>query len=187
MNNAKEILLDSPIIAAVKDDVILEKALSSECRVIFLLYGSILTLNQQVQKIRQHGKLAIVHIDLIEGVSNRDVAVDVVARFAAPDGIISTKTSHIRRAQQLGLVSIQRAFLLDSMSIVSLLAQMESNKPDFIEVLPGILPSIITEITNKVSVPLIAGGLIRNKQDVIQALHAGAMAVSTTSQTVWDM
>lgn len=187
MNNAKEILMDSPIVVAVKDDVILEKALASECHVIFLLYGSILTLSQQVQKIHQRNKIAIVHIDLVEGVSNRDVAVDVVVKFAGPDGIISTKTSHIRRAQQLGLVAIQRAFLLDSMSIASLLAQMESNKPDFIEVLPGILPSIIGEITNKISVPLIAGGLIRNKQDVIQALHAGAVAVSTTSQSVWDM
>ena len=55
------------------------------------------------------------------------------------------------------------------------------------EILPGIIPTIIREITEKTDIPLIAGGLIRSKQDVIQALQAGAIAVSTSCQEVWKM
>ena len=35
--------------------------------------------------------------------------------------------------------------------------------------------------------PVIAGGLISDKEDVIEALDAGAISVSTTNQDVWFM
>ena len=36
-------------------------------------------------------------------------------------------------------------------------------------------------------VPIIAGGLISEKEDVINALDAGAIAISSTNQQVWNM
>lgn len=187
LKNVKELLADAPVIAAVKDDSDLERALESECRVVFLLYGNILNIKDLVERVHQHDKLCIVHIDLIEGLSNRDIAVDGLVKLSCPDGIISTRSSLIRRAQQLGLLSIQRAFLLDSMSMRSLLSQVEATRPDFIEILPGVIHSAIAEVVLKSNIPVIAGGLIRNKQDVIQALRAGVIAVSTSSQEVWEM
>ena len=187
MRSAKELLADSPVIAAVKDDEGLQRAIESDCQVIFLLYGNIITIGGLVQKIHEAGKVGIVHADLVEGLSNRDIAIDGLVQLSHPDGIISTRSGLIRRAQALDLLTIQRGFLIDSMSMRSLLAQAETNRPDFIEILPGIIPSIIQEIVEKTSVPVIAGGLIRNKQDVLQALRAGVTAVSTTAPDVWDM
>lgn len=183
----QDLLSDSPVIAAVKDDADLHKALESDCRVIFLLYGTLVTVEALVRRIHDHGKLCFVHIDLIEGLSGREVAVDGIAKLCDPDGIISTKAPLIRRAQQLGLPAIQRVFLLDSMSLQNLLAMLETNHPDFIEVLPGLMPTVIREITAKTTIPLIAGGLIRSKSEVIQALQAGVVAVSTSCQAVWRM
>ena len=41
---------------------------------------------------------------------------------------------------------------------------------------------------NKVSrVPIIAGGLIADKEDVMNALDAGALAISTTNEMVWGL
>ena len=37
-------LMDAPVIAAVKDDAGLRRALESDCQVIFLLYGTILMI-----------------------------------------------------------------------------------------------------------------------------------------------
>lgn len=187
VRSAKELLADSPVIAAVKDDTGLEKALASDCRVIFLLYGTIMNIGDLVKRVQAQDKICIVHADLIDGLSNRDIAVDGLVKLSNPDGIISTRATHIRRAQALGLLAIQRAFLIDSMSMRSLLAQVDSNRPDFIEILPGIIPNVIQEIVRKTSVPVIAGGLIRSKQDVMQALNAGVIAVSTTAQEVWEM
>ena len=182
-----DLLLDSPVIAAVKDDAGLESALNSDCQVIFLLFGTLLNIGELVQKVHSRGKLCFIHIDLVEGLSNRDIAVDCIAKIACPDGIISTRAPFIRRAQQLGLATVQRMFLLDSISLKNIVTQMGTQRPDFIEVLPGVIPAIIREITEKTSTPLIAGGLIRSKQDVFQALQAGAVAVSTSCQAVWNM
>lgn len=187
MKAIREILMDAPIIAAVKDQAGLQKALDSDCRVIFLLFGTILNIGDLVKQAHDYGKLCAVHIDLVEGLSNRDIAVDGLVKLCHPDGIISTRTPQIRRAQQLGVLAIQRTFMLDSISLQNLLAQIDSIRPDFIEILPGIIPSVIREITEKTSIPLIAGGLIRSKQDVIQALQAGVIAVSTSCLDVWEM
>ena len=187
MQLTNELLMDSPVIAAVKEDAGLRQALTSDCQVIFLLYGTILNIRGLVEQIHNAGKICFVHIDLIEGLSNREIAVDGLVMLCRPDGIISTKAPLIRRAQQLGLLAIQRVFLLDSMSLQNLLTQMDTNQPDFIEVLPGVIPGVIGEITAKITTPLIAGGLIRSKQDVIQALQVGVIAVSTSCRAVWKM
>ena len=187
MKALSELLLDSPIIAAVKDDAGLVKALDSDCRVIFLLYGTILSVEKLVQQVHDRDKLCFVHIDLIEGLSNRDIAVDGLNKLSRPDGIISTRAPMIRRAQQLGLVAIQRVFILDSLSLKGLLSQIDSCHPDFIEVLPGVIPAVIKEITETIKTPLIAGGLIRSKQEVIQAFQSGVVGVSTSCQAVWQM
>ena len=58
-------------------------------------------------------------------------------------------------------------------------------KPDCIEILPGIMPKIIARIVRAQRIPVIAGGMIDDKEDVMQALKAGAMAISTTKQELW--
>lgn len=187
MRCVKELLADSPVIAAVNNEQGLLRALECDCQVIFLLFGSIVNVESLVKQVQDCGKICIVHIDLIEGLSNREVAVDGLLKLSHPDGIISTRAGLIRRAQSLGVLAIQRAFIIDSMSLKSLMSQVETNQPDFVELLPGIIPNIICELTEKINVPIIAGGLIRSKQDVLQALKAGVIAVSTTSEDVWKM
>lgn len=187
MVSKHELFQDAPIVAAVKDDIELKQALESDCQVVFLLYGTILNISNLVQQIHAKEKVCFIHVDLIEGLSNREIAVDVLVRFGKPDGIISTKVSLLRRAQQLGLLTVQRFFLLDSMSLQNILSTMGAFHPDFIEVLPGVIPAVIQEITERTTTPIIAGGLIRSKQDVIHALQAGAIAVSTSYRAVWKM
>jgi glycerol-3-phosphate responsive antiterminator len=187
MKITKELLLDSPIIAAVKEDAELIRALESDCQVVFLLYGNIVNIDALVQRVRDKGKICIVHIDLVDGLSGREIAVDGLVKLCRPDGIISTKPFMIRRARQLGLLTIQRVFLLDSISLKNILSQMDLQNPDFIEVLPGVIPSALKEITAAAEIPVIAGGMIRTKQEVIQALAAGAAAVSTSCQSVWKL
>lgn len=183
----KELLMDAPIIAAVKDDAGLLRALESDCQVVFLLYGTVVTVDALVQRVHQKNKACIVHIDLVEGLSGREVAVDGLVKLCRPDGIISTKAYMIRRAQQLGLLAIQRFFLLDSLSLENLLSQLDMLSADFIEILPGVIPEVLAEITAATQIPVIAGGLIRSKQDVIHALRSGAVAVSTSCMAVWQM
>ena len=129
----------------------------------------------------------MVHIDLVDGLSSREIAVDSLNALCRPDGIISTHPTLIRRARHRGLLTVQRAFILDSLSLTSLSGQLEQGKPDFVEILPGIMPRVIAEISARTQVPVIAGGLLRDKADVMAAMRAGAAAVSTSAPSLWDI
>ena len=187
MHQIKEQLMENPVIAAVKEEQALAAALRSDCEVVFLLSSTILNVTQQVQRVKDAGKTVLVHMDLVEGLSNREIAVDALVQLCHPHGIISTRPTQVRRARHLGLTTVQRAIILDSMSITSLHGQVSVGKPDFIEILPGIMPRVITEITRQAQIPVIAGGLIKYKEEVLDAIKAGAVAVSTTCQAVWEM
>ena len=65
--------------------------------------------------------------------------------------------------------------------------QKKQIKADFIEILPGVMPKIIQKINKLSSQSVIAGGLISDREDVIDALNAGAISVSTTNQDIWFM
>ena len=73
------------------------------------------------------------------------------------------------------------------MKITDLLKKESSGKPDFLEVMPGAMPKVLRKIKSISRIPLIAGGLIADKEDVMGALLAGASAVSTSRQDVWEM
>ena len=56
-----------------------------------------------------------------------------------------------------------------------------------VEILPGIMPKVISRIAAATRIPLICGGLIMDKGDIMEALSAGALAVSSTSESVWQL
>ena len=51
-------------------------------------------------------------------------------------------------------------------------SQLRNFRPDFLEVMPGLLTGIIDELHVVSEVPLVAGGLIRTKKEILEALRA---------------
>ena len=102
MHPLAETLLNEPVIAAVKTDEALTAALASPCSTVFLLASTLLTVDGLVRRIHEAGKLAVVHIDLVDGLSSREIAVDSLNALCHPDGIISTRPTLIRRARHRG-------------------------------------------------------------------------------------
>ena len=100
MHPLAETLLDEPVIAAVKTDEALTAALASPCSAVFLLASTLLTVDGLVHRIHDAGKLAVVHIDLVDGLSSREIAVDSLNALCHPDGIISTRPTLIRLSLQ---------------------------------------------------------------------------------------
>lgn len=181
-----DFLNDFPVVAAAKDDFGLEKAIKSQSTVIFLLYGDICNIVSLVKKIKASKKLAIIHIDLIDGLTNKDISVKYIKQNTGADGIISTRPSIIKTAKELGFITVQRIFLLDSRAFKNAVKSVSQINADFIEILPGCMPKIIKKITSIVNTPVIAGGMIYDKEDIILALSNGAVAVSTTNPDLWE-
>jgi glycerol uptake operon antiterminator len=56
-----------------------------------------------------------------------------------------------------------------------------------VEIMPGIIPQVIRDFTKNVTTPVIAGGMIATKEDVMAALRAGAICASTGKSPLWDL
>ena len=183
-----DMLESNPVIAAVKDTEGLEKCCQLEdIKVVFILFGDILNIPDIIGKIKEAGKMAVVHVDLINGLGSREIAVDYIKNSTQADGIISTKPLMIKRGKELGMFTVMRYFLIDSMALENIRSTQNGVRPDVIEVLPGLMPDIIRKVCQSSRTPIIAGGLITDKKSVMAALSAGAVCVSSTNQAVWTM
>ncbi len=181
-----EALQRNPIIAAVRDDGGLEACLQEDVQVVFVLYGDLCSISGIIGRIKDAGKLAIVHADLISGLSVKEISVDFLHRNTQADGIISTRANLIQRAKELQMMTILRVFLIDSMAYETALGA-KNLRPDAIDILPGLMPSMIRKLHQATGLPVLTGGLITHKQEVLQALDAGALAISSTAPAVWQM
>ena len=178
----KDLLEVNPIIGAIKNDECIQKVIYSDCEVVFLLNGDIMTLKEKVDLLHKHNKKVFVHIDMITGISS----IDYLKKESNIDGIITTKTNIVKRAVELKLNVIQRFFFIDSMSLENAIESLRKVKPQAIEIMPGILPKVIKRINEEFSnLPIICGGLIDEKDEIIKVLSSGAMAVSTSKFEIW--
>lgn len=179
------LLLNQSILPAVHKIKDIEAVVKSDISYVVLLGGHIGQLQSTVNFARQHGKKVFLHADLIDGLKNDEYAADFLCQTIAPTGIISTRANVVMRTKQRGLIAIQRVFLLDSDALNRSYKLIEKTQPDFIEVLPGIMPEIITEVKEQTGIPVIAGGLIRSMDDVKKALQSGATAITTSRKDLW--
>ena len=119
------------------------------------------------------------------GLSSKEVAVDFLQKYTNADGIITTKPTLIKRAKELGLFTILRLFLIDSMAYENIDRQVKSSRPDLIEILPALMPKVIAKVCQSTSTPVIAGGLVSEKEDILALLDAGATSISSTNEKIW--
>jgi glycerol uptake operon antiterminator len=180
-------IVQSQVIASIKEDGDLEKAVQSNVNIVFILTGSLITMNDYVKKLKKAGKTTFIHIDFIDGLSNTKSAIKYIAEIWKPSGIITTKSNLIKYAKEEGLMTIQRLFLIDRNALAKGIDIAHNCKPDAIEVLPGLMPSIIDQLTTMTSLPIIAGGLISNKEDILNGLRAGALAISSGDPKLWNL
>jgi len=180
------LLEKNPLIAAVRTKKELKEAVLSPCSVVFILSCNILTIEENIAFVKEHGKAVFIHIDLAEGIGKDNFGVGYIAKCKA-DGIISTRSNIIRMAKEVNLKTVQRFFIVDSHSIDTALNAINISGADMAEIMPGIMPSVLKAIKDKIKIPLIAGGLVMTKQHIINALEAGAYAISTSRKELWYM
>lgn len=186
MNNSlAEKMRKNPIIAGVKDINKFDDALNSDCDIIFLLCGSIFNIKDFVSKAKEKNKMIFIHVDLLDGFSKDAVALKYIYDEIKPDGIISTKNSQLKASKSLGFLTVQRIFIIDSLSISTAIKASQMINPDAIEIMPGIMPKITKKMSEELDVPVIVGGLISEKEEVENALRSGALGVSTTAKEIW--
>ena len=174
-----------PVIAAVRNREANIRAIESPVAAVFLLGSSILELPDMVNEARSAGKRVFIHMDLAEGLGRDDAAVRWCVEKLGVDGVISTKSGLLKTAAELGAITIQRLFLMDSPSFEHGKRLLRNTPPDMAEVLPGIAPKAIRQLCEALDKPVIAGGLVTEPKEIALALQAGALAVSAGDPALW--
>ena len=176
----------NPVVPALKDPTRLAECLHAGSGVVFVLCGDILNIGELIDRLHRGGKKAVIHADLVTGLAPKEIAADFLHRCGA-DGIISTRPALIRRGRELDLLTILRVFALDSKAISNLRGEVDSCAPDMLEILPGMLPRTLSRLSRELKIPLIAGGLLEEKADILSALSAGALCVSASDERLWEL
>ena len=173
------------VAASVRTDEDFKEALQSDVEVIFMQNSDILNVKEQITQAHSSGKKVLIHMDFAEGIGKDRAGLNFIKLMGA-DGILTTKTGMIRSAKDIGLITVQRFFIVDSHSVDTAVESIKIARPDVIEIMPGVLEKKIREFAEKVDTPILAGGLIEFKEEVDSALEAGAKAVSTASKNLWN-
>ncbi|MFB3817454.1 MAG: glycerol-3-phosphate responsive antiterminator [Candidatus Methylomirabilales bacterium] len=181
-----ELLKRHPVIAGLRRSAEVDEALRAGARVLFILGEDIFALRDSVGRAHAAGSLLFAHVDLIKGIGRDEVGIRFLARDLEVDGVLTTRGNLIGPAKREGLIAIQRLFVLDSESLEAGLPAVERAGPDAVEVLPGVILPLIADRLRRAGLPpLIAGGLIRSRAQVEEALKAGALAISTSQPDLW--
>lgn len=172
----------NPIIAAIRDDG-WDAALHSPAQVLFYLSADLMTVRQRIDQAHRAGKILLIHMDLADGIGKDRSGIRYLAQHGV-DGIISTKAQLIRTARDMGLLTVQRFFALDSKGMESIDEILRTSTPHLIEIMPGVIGKAIRRFSG-CGIPVIAGGLVETKAEVTEALSCGATAVSTGREALW--
>ncbi|GAI97972.1 unnamed protein product, partial [marine sediment metagenome] len=150
------------------------------------LYGDIFNLPQIMEECKKYNKLVFLHMDLIKGIGRDREGLIYLAKKELCNGIVTTKNNLIDTAKKQGLIAIQRLFLLDSAALKTGEQILKHNQPDAVEILPGIAaPYFIEHIYKKLLCPVIAGGLISDKNEIEKLFQKGVLAISTSRKELW--
>lgn len=175
---------EEPVVPAVRGpDSALEAALAGEHPAIFVLGGDIFKVLGRVRAERRRPRI-YVNVDLVGGVASDASGLRFLSRHV--EGIISTHRHIIELAKGCGLVTIQRLFAIDSGAVERGLKLIRRAEPEFVEILPALAyVEVAARYAEILELPVLAGGLLKSRQDISTILEAGAVGVSTSHQGLW--
>ncbi len=183
-------LADYPIIATVyttpgaRSDSI-KVALDSAVNILTFVRGSVFGMEAEVEDIHKSGKLLFVHMDLVKGVARDEYGIRYIAKKLGAHGIISTHGHVLKLAREEGLLTIQRTILVDTVAFVNNVEIIKSYRPDMVEVMPGRIPEYIEKLCAQIKIPVITAGMVHTREQVVAALKAGALGVTTSERALW--
>lgn len=177
----------NPIIASIRDLSKIDIALNSPCENIFLLSGNIFNLKEISHRVNNHKKGLYIYVDDIDGFSKDTWGLEYIVKNIELDGIISSKSNIINLSKSMGVFTIHRINILNTYSLNNCFKAIRDNRPHAIEILPGIMPTVIEEIVKTTKIPLISSGLIKDKETILNCLNAGAIAVSSSDSKTWNI
>jgi glycerol uptake operon antiterminator len=178
-------LEQNPVVPAVRGpDSDLDAALAGEHPAIFVLGGDVFKVFGRVGSRGRRPQI-YVNVDLVGGIASDASGLRFLSRYV--EGVISTHRHVIELAKTSGLITIQRLFAIDSGAVERGLKLIRRAQPRFVEILPALAyREIARQYSEVLDLPVLAGGLLKSREDISTILEARAVGVSTSDQGLWN-
>jgi glycerol uptake operon antiterminator len=180
------VLNRSRIIPAIRGPEYINAAIASPSAIVWLLYGTPLTLPEIVRQVRSAGKLPIANLDLLTGFAHD---ADGIALLAAEGvaGVVSTRQSVLRAARAQGIIAVQRTFVVDSIAVGNITRALQHFLPDAVELLPAAAAPLCVSALHAAqpTLPVIATGLVTSMRQVDDLIRCGVSSVATSDISLW--
>lgn len=179
-------LARNPVIAAVFGVENVTGFLASECRVCLLANVALHELEGLIAILLAAGKFTFVNVDNCSGLGSDRGAIEYLKKIGT-QGVVSTKTALIQRANAMGMVTIHKVFVTDRSNLPRSALAVEQSKPALVQIMPWPVVAVLEPGEIRALSPYIAAGFIKTAADVAAALREGATGVSTSSPELWDL
>lgn len=148
---------------------------------------NIMNIKRIVSMVHESKKLAFIDLDLMAGLNADNHAVNYLVHEVKADCIISRNRTVVHTAQKQNVWGCLKAFLQDSMSVETALANIEGCKPCSLDLIPGVaVPFAIHQIRKVTNAKIgISGFFDDSPENVERILASGVDAVHTRNRALW--
>lgn len=175
-----------PVIATLYGAELIDDFIASEAEISIVANFELRRLQSVIKSLTDAKKYPIVNIDSCDGLSQDKGGVDYLAEIGAK-GLVSTRVATVQRAKKAGLVSIQKVFVTDRSTFPRSVAALEQSEPNLVQLMPApMLPHIPAQY-RKAMPPIVASGFVCGREDAVNAIAHGAIAVSTSDKKLWKL
>ncbi len=181
-----EALTRNPVIASVFGPQAVGHFLGSGCKVCILANVGLHELHGLLAALSGAGKFTFVNVDACSGLGQDRGAVEYLKSIGV-QGVVSTKTALIQRANSTGMATIHKVFVTDRSNLPRSASAVDQSKPDLVQIMPSPVISHLEPGELRSLSPFIASGFIKSAPDVASLLSAGAIGVSSSSPELWDL
>lgn len=184
--NLSEALHRNPVVASLYGTASLGAFLSCNSPVAIVANVGLQDLEELLGALRAAGKFAFTNIDSCDGLAQDKAAVEYLRKIGSP-GLVTTRASVIQKANSLGMVTMQKVFITDRSTLPRSINAVQQSRPHLVQLMPWpVVPYIPQSELDQLS-PFIAAGFVKNQDDLVQAMNAGAKGVSTSDSALWSM
>jgi glycerol uptake operon antiterminator len=172
------------VIPAISTHQALKKFIKSNHEFGIVMNFQLAQLKDIVDVMKKANKKVLIHLELMKGIANDEYGAIYLIQELRVDGIITTKPKVIECCKKRGVIGILRFFLKDTLSLNQSIDLVQKVQPDLLEVLPAI-PKSLELLKGRIGSPIMLGGLIQSKAQVIECIESGALAVTTSHEPLW--
>ena len=179
---------DFEIIPSIRDLRYLEEALALDCPVVQLSGAHIGNLRKLVEHCHNKGKKVLINHELVGGLGNDRTAFRMLQKLYQVDWLIGSSVSKFHMFQNLGMRTIFKIALVDSIAVENAFRFLPDVRCDALELRP-FQPAMefLPQFREVFQGDIYIAGFVNTPEKLEASRQAGFRGAMTSTRSLWSM